>query len=155
MSAPHGIDEIKAVYGDIVVARVDGSRRIISPPYWEERHCIIARSLPGYDRPIYVNRAIEEPLKAALLKAQQSCPDYKIRTMGCFNPRPKRIDGSALSLHSWAVAVDINADTNPMKDPLTCDMPPEFIDAFVSNGWTWGGTFPTPDPMHFQLASGY
>ncbi len=152
---PHGLDEIKKLFGDVVVAKVDGQNQIISPRYWEERNCIVARDLPGYGRPLYVNRLIEEPLRAALSACAVVCPHYKVRTMGCFNPRPKRVDPKALSLHAWAAAVDINADTNPMKKPLTTDLPEEFVREFERYGFTWGGHFPTPDPMHFQWASGF
>jgi hypothetical protein len=57
-------------------------------------------------------------------------------------------------MHAVAAAVDVNAGWNPMQSPLRTDMPEEFTAAWEEVGWTWGGHFPTPDPMHFQWGSG-
>ncbi len=155
---PHGETEVRALYGDIGIERVDGRYQVTRPQHWEERNCVVVRDFPGLNgRPLYVHRLMIEPLRAALTEAEITCPEYKIKTIGCFSPRYKRSGSGAISLHSWAVAVDINALQNPMKKPLTCDMPSAFIAAFKRAGFTWGGDFKDvdPDPMHFQLADGY
>ena len=164
ISPPRGLEEIKKVYGDIVVSKLDGKRVIISPRYWEDRNMLVVRDLPGFEgRPLYINRLIEQPLRAALTGATIRRPDYKIRTLGCFNPRQKRTNGAELSLHSWGVAVDLNADANPLvrlkheTDTFECDIPNEWIEEFKRCGFTWGGEFRglTKDPQHFQWASAY
>lgn len=164
MTAPVGIAQIKQVYGDLAIDMGPMGWRIIQPLGWESANCTGAKNLPGLSHPLYIHKVILEPLTEALKKAQSDCPEYLIKTIGCFNPRPKRVvqnprgvigwdDG--LSLHTAACAVDINDKTNPMGKPARCDMPNAFIRAFTDLGWTHGLAFPTPDPMHFQWASGY
>lgn len=146
---PHGLADIKVFYGDIAIA----GGKVVTPG-WESRSMKVVSDLPGVPHKLYINARIEAPLREAL----RSCIDlrdaYVVRTIGCFNPRPKRTNGSP-SVHAWGAAVDINADTNPMRAPLTKDLPDAWIQIFEAVGWTWGGRFPTPDPMHFQWASGY
>lgn len=157
---PHGMDAIRRVYGNVQIGRVKGKWEITGPPHWEARNCTVVRDFPGLSKPLYVHKLIEWPLRAALTAALQAHPEWEIKTVGCFCPRPKAsgaYDSAGelrLSLHSLAIAVDFNAATNPMKHPLTCDIPAGVIEAFEHLGWTWGGKFPTPDPMHFQYGSG-
>jgi hypothetical protein len=163
-SPPKGLAEVRQFYGDVKIERDPrGGWRIISPVGWEVANCVLLRDHPALDgRSLYVNRKIAEPLEAALWLSAERCPSYRIRTIGCWNVRPKRTAGlpagvvgwPSLSMHAVGGAVDINANTNPMRKLLTTDMPPEFIEAWESVGWTWGGRFPTPDPMHWQWGSG-
>jgi hypothetical protein len=156
VNPPHGLAELQAQFGALTLTRDPrGSGYVISSPAgWESDNMVIVPSLPGYAHKLYVNKAMVDPLTRALGVATDVCPEYVIRTMGCFCPRMKRVNG-ALSVHSWGLAVDICADTNPMGKPLRTDMPRAFIDAFIAQGFTWGGSFPTPDPMHMQWISGY
>jgi hypothetical protein len=58
------------------------------------------------------------------------------------------------SNHAWGLAVDINARDNPQRSPLTTDMPSWVQEAgplMAKYGLRWGGTFSTPDPMHFEF----
>lgn len=128
---------------------------IASPAGWESANMVLVPSLPGYPHRLYVNKAVVEPLTTALAETQKVCPAYVIKTMGCFCPRLKRVNGD-LSVHSWGLAVDINADANPLADKLITDMPPEFVMCFKNAGFTWGGQFTGKrDPMHFQYCSKY
>lgn len=71
---------------------------------------------------------------------------------GCFNPRHKMHDPNKdLSIHSWGVAVDINASTN--MPGVQGDMDPRIVKIFDKHGFYWGGNF--GDPMHFQYCTGY
>lgn len=161
---PRGIAEIKRVYGDIKIERdpIQGGWRIYHPIAWERVHMTILRDLPGLPgRKLYVHKLIAEPLQEALRLSHEAAPDYRILSIGCFNPRPKRSDAGTLSLHSWGAAVDINPAANPMRvyrdgETIKCDMPDAFVKAWESVGWTWGGRWrPRADPMHWQYASGY
>lgn len=68
---------------------------------------------------------------------------------GAYMFRPMR--GSAkLSIHSWGAAIDLNPGQNALG--THGDMPQFAIDAFAAEGWTWGGDWHRPDPMHFQAA---
>lgn len=70
---------------------------------------------------------------------------------GIYNYRPKR-GGSSLSLHSWGIAIDLDADDNGFRDswPLRSDMPLVIMEAFAKEGWTAAGAFWGYDAMHFQ-----
>lgn len=153
ISPPHGIAEIRKVYGDIAVA----NGQVVAPPHWESNNMIVVRDLPRVAK-LYIHKLIEEPLRAALEGCVITSPAYEIRTIGCFNPRPKRVSGE-LSVHSWGAAVDINAATNPLAPargaPIVKDIPDAWIAVFEQIGFRWGGRFPRPDPMHFQFCSGY
>ena len=156
VTPPHGIDEVRKFYGNLKIERDPrGGWRIISPVTWEVANMIMLRDLPGMPgRRLFVNKLVVDPLLGALQQWQATCPGYKILTIGCFCPRPKRVNGD-LSMHTFGAAFDVNEATNPMQKPLKCDMPDAFIKAWTGQGFTWGGTFSTPDAMHFQYASGY
>lgn len=69
---------------------------------------------------------------------------------GCYNPRFNRIQGELgfVSRHAWAMALDINTDTDcqgcvPQMD---CTV----VQIFRRHGFAWGGNFLRPDGMHFE-----
>lgn len=158
MSFPHGLAEIQEFYGHIRIERdkIQGGWRIYDPIGWESANMVLLRDLPGLPgRKLYVHKKVADALLGALTQWQATCPEYAIKSIGCFNPRPKRGNAQHVSGHSWGAAIDINPSTNPMRSPLTTDMPPAFIKAWQDNGWKWGGEFPTPDAMHFQAFTGY
>jgi hypothetical protein len=154
MQAPLGLPGIKAIFGDITVV----NHQVVAPFHWESNSMLLAVDLPLVVHKLYVNRLIEPALRQALAACEALNDGYQLRTIGCFNPRPKRVNGD-LSTHSWGIAVDLNADTNPIADAAgdapTCDLPTAWIAAFKDSGFTWGGEFRRPDPMHFQFCSGY
>ncbi len=158
MKPPNGLTELEARYSKLVL--VPDSRgpglRIAHPIAWEVANMVSLHSLPGGIAKLYVHRDMATPLTEALKAATAACPDYKIRTIGCWNPRFKRTNGKELSVHSWGLAVDINADTNPLAATLTTDLPSAFVQSFKDQGFTWGGEFSgKKDAMHFQWCSGY
>jgi hypothetical protein len=67
---------------------------------------------------------------------------------GCHVVRYKR-GGTSLSMHSWGIAVDHNAKTNPLGSKG--DMNPRIVKAFKVEEFYHGGSFKTPDPMHFEF----
>jgi hypothetical protein len=72
---------------------------------------------------------------------------------GCFEFRRTR-GGTALSRHSWGVAVDMNPDIGRLGSAEDAANYPKFIvDAFKNAGFNWGGDWTDrPDPMHFEIA---
>ena len=70
---------------------------------------------------------------------------------GIFNFRKKR-GASSLSLHSWGIAIDLDADDNAFRDswPMKADMPLEIMECFAREGWLSAGAFWGYDAMHFQ-----
>lgn len=71
---------------------------------------------------------------------------------GCWGYSNRPIAGTqTASNHSWGLAVDINAPRNPMRSPLTTDMPAWLPQLWESYGFAWGGRWTrTPDPMHYE-----
>jgi hypothetical protein len=71
---------------------------------------------------------------------------------GCFNIRMQRGSDSQYSLHSWAIAVDVNAAWNQFGKPPTLSA--DFVDIWKQCGFDWGGDFGQRriDGMHFQLS---
>ena len=70
---------------------------------------------------------------------------------GIYNFRKKR-GASSLSLHSWGIAIDLDADDNAFRDswPMKADMPLEIMECFAREGWLSAGAFWGYDAMHFQ-----
>jgi len=56
-----------------------------------------------------------------------------------------------LSIHSWGMAIDVNAATNGLGKKPT--LSPEFVKCFTDAGFEWGGKWKRLDGMHFQLAT--
>ena len=150
---PDGLAQVKVVYGDIRVT----AGQVSSPRLWESDNMEMVYDLPGVPvRRLYVNKRIIPMLRDALAACVALNDGYVIRTIGCFAPRPKRVNGD-LSTHSWGIAVDINAGTNPLSTDgvLRKDIPDAWIAEFEKRGFRWGGRFPKPDAMHFQYVTSY
>jgi hypothetical protein len=151
----HGRAELEARYGRLLIEPDPrGGHRIVSPIGWEIANMTKIESALLPRGKLYVHKDMAGPLLLALASAKNVCPDYVVRRIGCWAVRYKRTAKKSVSLHAYGLAVDINPETNPMRSPLTTDMPVELILAFEEQGFTWGARFPTPDPMHFQFASG-
>lgn len=71
---------------------------------------------------------------------------------GCWGYANRPITGTnSPSNHSWGLAVDINAPRNPMRSPLTTDMPGWMPVLWETYRFGWGGRWTgTPDPMHYE-----
>jgi hypothetical protein len=73
---------------------------------------------------------------------------------GSYNFRMNVNSPSRLSLHAYGAAIDLAAAENPNGAPWRDNgrmLPRWAIDAFLAEGWCWGGDFSaTPDAMHFQ-----
>lgn len=101
---------------------------------------------------VYCNNLIIKPLEQVFKQLITTGMANELKTYdGCFNVRNKK-GGVGWSLHSWGLAVDVNAAWNRMgKTPTLSN---NFIKCFTDNGFDWGGNWKTPDGMHFQLKAG-
>lgn len=101
---------------------------------------------------IRVHRRTQPALALAFDQARASEQFYYIYDAYSFAWRT--IWGSnRLSQHIVANAIDINPPTNPYRadNTLITDMPPWFRQAFIDNGFCWGGQWENAkDTMHFS-----
>lgn len=112
--------------------------------------------VPGYmeigviPKRIYCNRDMIEPLSKAFHNLIQRGHVSELKTWdGCFNIRKKR-GLSSMSLHSWGIAVDVNAFENGLNQ--TPKLSAGFVKCFTDAGFDWGGVWKRKDGMHFQLS---
>ena len=117
---------------------------------------------------LYCNKRMVEPLAKAFKNLIDRGFVSQLKTFdGCFNNRPMRgyeatynrfanagNDEKAaayLSLHSWGLAIDVNAAWNGLgKEPT---LKAGFVKCFTDAGFEWGGNWQRKDGMHFQLLS--
>lgn len=157
---PHGYAEVRRTFGDVSVS----GDQIVGPTWWEGAN-LVSVELPGCPHVCYMHKLVVPMAREALRQCVALDDDYEIKKIGWFAPRFKRgheADG-LISMHSWAIAVDINPDDNPMvriRTPADLvlrkkTIPDAWIECFKSVGFIWGGDFQgLYDPMHFQYASG-
>jgi hypothetical protein len=100
---------------------------------------------------LYCNKDIVAPLTQAFKNLISSGYVKELKTFdGCFNIRKKR-GLTSMSLHSWGIAIDVNAAWNGLnKEP---QLSAGFVKCFTDAGFIWGGTWTRRDGMHFELKS--
>lgn len=98
---------------------------------------------------LYCNKDMILPLTKAFKNLISTGCVKELKTWdGCFNIRKKR-GLTSMSLHSWGIAIDVNAAWNGLnKEP---QLSKEFVNCFTLAGFDWGGTWTRKDGMHFQL----
>ena len=100
---------------------------------------------------IYCNRDMVAPLAQAFKNLISRGHVSELKTWdGCFNIRKKR-GLSSMSLHSWGIAIDVNAFENGLNQ--TPKLSAGFVKCFTDAGFDWGGVWQRKDSMHFQLKS--
>lgn len=88
-----------------------------------------------------------ETIRRGYLPHAGWCWGYSNRPIGGTDP-------PVASNHSWGLAVDINAPTNPRGHLLRTDMPGWMPDLWNAYGFRWGGDYPDPiqkDAMHYEF----
>jgi hypothetical protein len=71
---------------------------------------------------------------------------------GCYVPRFIEHNPShAISLHTWGIAIDMDAATNSRGIKGTMD--PRVVTIFKRWGFRWGGDWSYTDPMHFEIGA--
>ena len=138
---------VKEMFGDFQIKERDGTW-ITTEPSWREIN-IQVKKMPilGNTR---CHRLMWGPLEGALnqivdegLANTLSVEDFK-KSGGCYAPRRiNRFDaGGSISRHAWGIAIDINTKSS---------YHPRVVEIFNSWGFAWGGTWTSPDEMHFEL----
>lgn len=132
--------QCRAKYGD--PEKENNLSVLIIPAEYREKN----KALPYR---VYCNRDIHGPLLHALCLLDERGLLCELKTWnGCFEIRKKR-GLASMSLHSWGLAVDVNAAENPLgaKPVLSA----EFVACWTEAGFDWGGNWSRPDGMHFQI----
>jgi len=98
---------------------------------------------------IYCNKDMVAPLTQAFKSLISTGHVKELKTWdGCFNIRKKR-GLTSMSLHSWGIAIDVNAFENQLNQ--IPKLSAGFVKCFTDAGFDWGGTWQRLDGMHFQL----
>ena len=140
---------VKEMFGDFQIKERDGTWITIDKNWKDENietkrvpilgritcHRLMWEPLVGV-----LNQIIEEGLESGLSREQF------ISSGGCYAPRRiSRFDsGGSISRHAWGIAIDINTKTG---------YKPRIVEIFNDWGYAWGGTWTSPDAMHFELRS--
>jgi len=99
---------------------------------------------------IYCNKDLIQPLSKAFKALIDTGAVSELKTWdGCFNIRKKR-GLNSLSLHSFGIAIDVNAFENGLNQTPKLSL--QFVKCFTDNGFTWGGGWKRIDGMHFELS---
>lgn len=99
---------------------------------------------------LYCNKLMIQPLTTAFSNLISRNVVHELKTWdGCFNIRKKR-GLASMSLHSWGLAIDVNAAWNGLG--MESKLSPEFVKCFTDAGFHWGGEWSRKDPMHFQIS---
>jgi len=100
---------------------------------------------------LYCNKDMTYPLSVAFKNLIDTGFVKELKTWdGCFNIRKKR-GLASMSLHSWGIAIDVNAAWNQLN--MTPTLSAGFVKCFTDAGFEWGGTWKRLDGMHFELKS--
>ena len=140
---------LKDKFGEFGVKNRDtNSKWVTVDPEWKAAN-IETKNLPIIGTTT-CNKLMWEPLEGALNQIQSEGLAYTLSKKeyysngGCYAPRRiTRVNaGGALSRHTWGIAIDINTRSN---------YHPRVVEIFNDWGFAWGGTWTSPDPMHFEL----
>ena len=138
---------VKNYFGDFQIKEKDGTWIIVEPTWRNEN--IERKEMPIIGRatcnkimwkPLLgaLNQVIDEGLENTLYKEEFQ------KSGGCYAPR--RINrfnaGGSISRHAWGIAIDINVKSG---------YHPRVVEIFNEWGFAWGGTWTSPDEMHFEL----
>lgn len=99
---------------------------------------------------VYCNRDMITPLEQALANVVSRGLASELRTFdGCLMVRDVRGKPGQLSAHAYALAIDLNAKSNPLGGPV--EFSKELVKCFTDAGFDWGGDFKRVDAMHFSF----
>jgi hypothetical protein len=113
---------------------------------------IVTASVPILGR-VTCHRLMIPQLRGALADIQAAGLAGSLQSYdGCYVPRFIESNPEhAISLHTWGIAIDLDAATNYRGIKGTMD--PRVVDIFKRWGFRWGGDWSYTDPMHFELGA--
>lgn len=99
---------------------------------------------------MYINKDFRPIVEQAFVNLKTRGLASQLKTYdGCFNIRASKGNSSSYSLHAWGLAVDFDAAWNRFN--MRPNMSDQIVKCFTDAGCEWGGSWNTPDGMHFQL----
>lgn len=129
------------------------STRGWGPGWPTDRRADMAKVTDGNDVTVYVHKAVA--VLFGLLMRETERLGYQLRGGSCWGYAGRYIRGSASvpSNHSWGLAIDENADENPMGTRHgAIRAHADVIALWKSYGFRWGGDYSgRPDDMHFEF----
>ena len=139
---------IKARFGEFSYRPPSAGRDFSIDPGWAADN-IVTEDVPLLGR-VRCHRGIVAPLRHALAELEAAGLGHVVDRdgyAGCYNPRLVAPDGG-VSRHAWGVAIDLNADANPLGATSTQD--PRLVETMARWGFAWGGFWLVPHAMHFE-----
>lgn len=97
------------------------------------------------------HRVVVEQVEAAIKEVKEEGLEDLIDPNGYAGCWVSRFIGGnrGISRHAWGAAVDINAPDNLFGTAGDMDM--RLVEIMERHGFTWGGRWLVPDPMHFEF----
>jgi len=153
---PKSREELKSRYGP-VINTADGGFHWVNAGQWvkpvilpDEIAAVL--TIPGTNKPLekfHMNIDVHKPFLDVCDLLIANDLHKELQTFdGCFNVRYVRGRPGILSLHTYAIAVDLNAALNPLGSEGKWSK--EFINCWREVGFGYGGDFTRKDPMHFE-----
>lgn len=142
---------IKTALGEFAYSNRSGSEFSQDPAYIDAN--IIEAEVPILGR-VTCHETVVEMLRGALSELVESGLGHLVDPggfAGCWNPRYIRATTgkpAGISRHAWGAAIDLNAGSNPVGSAGTQDQ--RLVEVMLDWGFTWGGDWLVPDPMHFE-----
>ncbi|HJQ96476.1 MAG TPA: M15 family metallopeptidase [Acidimicrobiia bacterium] len=147
------VASVKARFGEFAIRDAGGDQVEIDPA-WVDANIVDVDLAPlGLFRchrlvVPYLRGVVSELHRSSLIELLDPA-DFQLAG-GCYNPRFNRggDPGYSLSRHAWGIAIDLNPSSNPYGSVPT--LPLAVVEVFRRWGFSWGGTWSTPDGMHFE-----
>lgn len=139
---------IKRDFGEFAVGAASG-REVTTDQAWVAAN-IVTETVPLLGE-VRCHRRVIEPLRRALEAVESSGVEDAVNPgafAGCFNARGIS-PGSALSRHSWGIALDLNVTGDPRGRDVS--FASELVDAMRKEGFRSGADWLVPDPAHFEF----
>lgn len=142
---------IKSALGEFAYSSRSGSEFSQDPAYIETN--IIDAEIPILGA-VTCHKTVVEMVSGAMSDLVDNGLGHLVDPAGfagCWNPRYIRATTgtpAGISRHAWGAALDLNAAANPVGSAGTQD--PRLVATMARWGFTWGGDWLVPDPMHFE-----
>lgn len=151
-------DEVRRLFGSFSYSSRGGGRVSIDDKDWLKNIITLTVPFNGSTQRMQIHRRVAQTVHQIFEEIETTNADrgyaYKLVFDGSFVPRQMASGTGALSNHTWGIAIDLNAKTNPMTYGRgRHDMPSWVIEVFRNHGFRWGGDWTNPyDPMHFEYS---